>query len=149
MLTSIYLGQEFVVNVQLCFITPSPEPRFEGFFSGKRIKTNRQPFAIQGFSGLSLLYRKGTPLRHWRSKTAWTSRPCPVCWATTQQASRWTHIHMLPLRQRKKRQTRWAISSPVLSSSFRMFPRMGHSLGLDADPQFEQRTIPKKNEERS
>ena len=35
-----------------------------------------------------------TPSRPWPCKTAWTSRPSAVCWATTRRGSRWTPTPM-------------------------------------------------------
>ena len=60
-----------------------------------------------------------TPSPRWRSRTAWTSRPSAVCWATTRRASRWIHTPTLPRTRSSKRRKRWAISYPVLSDGFR------------------------------
>ena len=59
-----------------------------------------------------------TPSPRWRSRTAWTSRPSAVCWATTRRASRWIPIPTLPRTRSSKRRKRWAISYPVLSDGF-------------------------------
>ena len=66
-----------------------------------------------------------TPSPRWRSRTAWTSRPSAVCWATTRRASRWIHTPALPRTRSSKRRKRWAISYPVLSDGFRYLLPLG------------------------
>ena len=75
------------------------------------------------------LCHKGIRSPRWSCKTEWTSRPSPGYWGTTVLGLRWTPTHMWPPRQRRKLPIRWAVSTPVLSSSFRTLPCMGHSLG--------------------
>ena len=70
-----------------------------------------------------------TPSQPWRSRTAWTSRPSAVCWATTQQGSRWTHTPTSPLTRSSKRRKRWGTSSPVLSDGFRYPLPLGSAFG--------------------
>ena len=81
--TSSYIVQKFVLNVQPCFIPPLYTPILGAVFRGKRIRTNRQPVAMQGFSDLSLLYRMGIAalLSSYRSAAA-TSRPSKAIQAT-------------------------------------------------------------------
>lgn len=55
--------QKFVPNVQPCFSTSFPDPHFEGVFSGKRIRANRQPVENTGFSDLSLLCHEGAHMQ--------------------------------------------------------------------------------------
>ena len=72
-----------------------------------------------------------TPSRRWRSRTAWTSRPSAVCWATTQQGSRWTHTPTSPPTRSSKRRKRWGTSSPVLSDGFRYPLPLGSAFGSE------------------
>ena len=138
--------------MQPSFITPLRSPQFRAFFSGKRIRTNRQPVAPQGFSDLSLLCHKGTPSQSWHSRTAWTSKLYPPCWATTPQGSPWTPTPMSPPRCRPKPPTQSAVFSPALSSSFRTFPRMGQDMGqkkqakIKTSKKYRKQTKPRRNQ---
>ena len=103
---------KFVLNVHPCFFTPFPYLRLGGIFSGKRIRTNRQPVANQGFSDLSLLCHKGTPSPRWRSSREWTPRRSPASWGTTAQASPWTPTPTSPGRCRRTPPKGWVTLSP-------------------------------------
>ena len=65
----------------------------------------------------------------WPSRTAWTSKRYPPCWATTPQGSPWTLTPTLPPPCKPKPPTPSVASSPVLSSSFWTFPHMGQDMG--------------------
>ena len=66
-----FLTQENLsFKCSLGFSPPPLDPVLEPFFSGKRIRTNRQPVATQGFSDLSLLCHKGIRSQSWPSRTA-------------------------------------------------------------------------------
>lgn len=114
--------------VHLSFWQPSLMPIFAGQIDGKRIRTNPETLANREVPDLSLLYHKGIRSRPWRSRTAQISRPSLGCWATIRQVSLWTLTPTLPPPQRRRRQTRWGISSLALSGSFRTFK--GHWLAV-------------------
>ena len=50
------------------------------------------------------------PSQHWRSKTEWMWRPCPVCWATTAPGSPSTPIRTSPTICREMQRGRSAAS---------------------------------------
>ena len=72
-----------------------------------------------------------TPSPRWRSRTAWTSRPSAVCWATTRRGSRWTPTPTSPPMRSSRRRKRWAISYPVLSDAFRYPLPLGSAFGSE------------------
>ena len=106
--------------MQPWFFTPSRRPHLRAVFSGKRIRTNRQPVATQGFSDLSLLCHKGIPSPQgwWNkmsqsasSRTWWVMPPLspqrniPMCW-TMKSARPSTEWAVSCREQRNQRGTR-------------------------------------------
>ena len=127
----------FVVKVQPSFFAPFHRPDFRAVFCGKRIKTNRQPLANQGLSDLSLLCHKGTPSPRWHCRMAWTSKPCPRCWAISPLDLRWipTPTSQTGCRSRRRRRSeiswRWQCreASNASKSSGSVHRLMGQIMG--------------------
>ena len=104
------------------------------------------------------------PSQPWHCKTAWTSRQCPVCWATTTPDSLFAPTPTPPGRSKTKQRKPWATSwsrscehkrakntgpevgtsCPVLSKPFRTFLRVGHGVGQAVDPHFDPRRFGQK-----
>ena len=72
-----------------------------------------------------------TPSRRWPCRTAWTSRPSAVCWATTRRGSHWTLTPTSPPTPNSKRRKPWEISSPVPSDAFRYPLPLGSAFGSE------------------
>ena len=88
-----------------------------------------------------------TPSQPWHCKTAWTSRPSAVCWATTRRGSRWTPTPTSPPTPNSKPPRRWAISYPVLSDAFRYPLPLGSAFGSEKSSGRKQQLMQTKRPE--
>ena len=116
---------------------------------------------------MNICLTSAIPSQPWHCKTAWTSRQCPVCWATTTPDSPFAPTPTPPGRSRTKQRKPWETSwsrscehkrakntgqegetsCPVLSKPFRTFLRVGHGVGQAVDPHFDPHRFGQKSKQ--